>query len=146
MSCGGALAFGRHAAAQSVYKTLFGANDFPPPSYPHTRFQPTAGNLITPLNFLADYSAFLQLLLTKTFHFSKGRQAKPTQLHTHTHTNSICLICYSNSLGCTLSAKKEKEKSFTQSCGKICLVCECHGVNTILTQRTRRVCDFGTRE
>jgi hypothetical protein len=38
MSCGGALAFGRHAAAQSVYKTLFGANDFPPPSYPHTRF------------------------------------------------------------------------------------------------------------
>jgi hypothetical protein len=65
---------------QSVYKTLFGANDFPPPSYPHTRFHPTAGNLITPLNFLADYSAFLQLSLTKTFHFSArggGREAHP---------------------------------------------------------------------
>jgi hypothetical protein len=84
MSCGGALAFGRHAAAQSVYKTLFGANDFPPPSYPHTRFQPTAGNLITLLNFLADYSAFLQLLLTKTFHFSKrgGERSPPSCTHT----------------------------------------------------------------
>lgn len=67
---------------QSVYKTLFGANDFPPPSYPHTRFHPTAGNLITPLNFRADYSAFLQLLLTKTFHFSKGRRSPPSCTHT----------------------------------------------------------------
>lgn len=109
MSCGAALSLLGATLPQSVYKTLFGENDFPPPSYPLTRFQPTAGNLITPLNFWADYSAFLQLLLTKTFHFSA--RGPPSC----THKNSICLICYSNSLGCMQRIKKEKEKSFTHS-------------------------------